>query len=134
MKLDLKKIWEVMNKLSYEETKLSEEDDKYVQLLGHSSNYCQQEFESFLEYYSFKFEGDNIVVFNDDFVPYEDYTVGDFSSFPLSLLSFGEKELNIWIENEIEMQLKEQEKARIQEKEDIKRQIELLTKKLNNHA
>ena len=132
MNLDLKKIWEVMNKLSYEETKLSEEDDKYVQLLGHSSNYCQQEFESFLEYYSFKFEGDNIVVFNDDFVPYEDYTVGDFSSFPLSLLSFGEKELTIWIENEIEMQLKQQEINKIAEKERIKQQIKQLEKQLTN--
>ena len=53
MNLDLKKIWEVMNKLSYEESKLSEEQDKYVQLLGHSSNYCNISFERFLNYYSF---------------------------------------------------------------------------------
>ena len=134
MKLDLKRIWEVMNRLSYEETKLSEEKDKYVQLLGHSSSYCNSSFEGFLNYYSFRIYGDNIIVFNDDSVAYEGYRNDDFSSFPLSLLSFGEKELRIWIENEIEMQLKQQEEARIQEKEYIKRQIELLTKKLNNHA
>lgn len=134
MKLDLKRIWEVMDKLSYEETKLSEEKDKYVQLLGHSSNYCNSSFEGFLNYYSFRIDGDNIIVFNDDSVAYEDYRNDDFSIFPLSLLSFGEKELTIWIENEIEMQLKQQEEARIQEKENLKRQIELLTKKLNNHA
>ena len=54
--LNLKKVWEVMNTLSHKQAKLAEEEDKYVDLLGHSSNYCSMSFESFLEYYSFKFE------------------------------------------------------------------------------
>lgn len=132
--LDLKRIWEVMNRLSYEETKLSEEKDKYVQLLGHSSNYCNSSFEGFLNYYSFRLDGDDIIVFNDDKVAWEDYTVNDFSIFPSVLLSFSAENLEKWIENEIEMQLKQQELNKITEKENIKRQIELLTKKLNNHA
>ena len=132
MKLDLEKIWQIMNTLSEREAELSEQNC-YVSLLGNSSNYCPQEFDSFLNYYSFKVDGGHIVVFNDDKIAWEDYTNNDFSSFPLSLLSFSaEKELEKWVENEIAMQLKQQQEARIQEKEDIKRQIELLTKKLNN--
>lgn len=133
-KLDLKRIWEVMNKLSYEETKLSEEQDKYVQLLGHSSSYCNSSFEGFLNYYSFRIDGDNIIVFNTDPIPYESWDNDDVSYFPSVLLSFSDEKLNKWIETEIELQLAKQEREKIAEKEDIKRQIELLTKKLNNHA
>lgn len=132
MKLDLKRVWEVMNTLSYKQEKLAEEEDKYVELLGHSSNYCQQEFDSFLNYYSFKVDGDNIVVFNDDGVPYEDYDNDDFSYVPICLLSFSAEKLNKWIETEIELQLKKQQREKIAEKENIKRQIEQLNKRLNN--
>ena len=131
MNLDLKKIWKIMNKLSFEESKLSEEQDKYVQLLGHSSNYCNSSFERFLNYYSFKVDGEDIVIYNDDSVQWEDYRNNDFSTFPLFLLSLGEKNLEKWIENEIEMQLKQQEINKIAEKENLKRQIEQLNKRLN---
>jgi len=129
MKLDLEKVWQVMNTLSGRELGLSEENC-YISLLGNSSDYCPQEFDSFLNYYSFKIDGDDIVVFNNDPIPYEDWNNDDVSYFPLSLLSFGEN-LEKWIENEIEMQLKQQEEDRIQEKEAIERQIEQLNKRLN---
>ena len=123
-----------MNKLSYEEAKLSEEQDKWVSLLGNSSGYCRQEFDSFLNYYSFKVDGEHIVVFNTDPIPYESWNNDDVSYFPSVLLSFSAEKLNKWIETEIELQLKKQQREKIAEKENIKRQIELLTKKLNNHA
>jgi len=126
--LNLEKIWQICNLLSGRELELSEQNC-YVSLLGNSSNYCPQEFDSFLNYYSFKIDGEHVVVFNTDPIPYEDWNNDDMSYFPLSLLSFGEN-LEKWIENEIEIQLEQQEKDRIQEKEDIKRQIELLQKKL----
>jgi hypothetical protein len=129
--LDLEKVWQVMNTLSGRELGLSEQNC-YVSLLGNSSNYCQQEFDSFLSYYSFKVEDDNIVIFNDDGVPYESYTNQDFSYIPICLLSFSAEKIEKWIEEETEKQLKQQELNKIQEKEDIKRQIELLKKKLEN--
>jgi hypothetical protein len=130
--LNLEKLWEICNRLSYEQLKLEGEKDIYVSLLGNSSNYCQQEFESFLSYYSFKVEDDNIVIFNEDGVPYELYTNQDFSYIPICLLSFSAEKIEKYIDEEIEKQLKQQELNRIQEKEDIKRQIELLQKRLNN--
>jgi len=113
MKLDLKRVWEVMNTLSYRQAILAEEEDKYVELLGHSSNYCQQEFDSFLNYYSFKVDGEHIVVFNTDPIPYEDYDNDDFSYIPSVLLSFSAEKLNKWIETEIELQLKKQQREKI---------------------
>lgn len=127
--LDLEKLWSVCNKLSNKEQELSERDI-YVSLMGHSSNYSEMEFESFMKYYNFGFEDDNIVVFNDDAVSYENYTNQDFSYIPIILLSFDETMLEKYIENEINEQLKHQEQERLQRKEDLKKQIELLTKKL----
>lgn len=130
--LNLYRVWEIMNRLSYEESKLSEEQDKYVSLLGLSSNYSSKEFNNFLDYYSFQISGENIIVFNDDKIAYEDFTVDDFSFFPLYLLSFGEKELKDYIKNEINNQLKQQEIEKLVEKENLKQRIEMLQKQLNN--
>lgn len=56
----------------------------------------------------------------------------DFSHIPSVLLSFGEKELNEWMEGEIKRQLEQQELEKSAEKERIKQEIEQLTKRLNN--
>ena len=127
--LNLEKLWSVCNILSNKEQELSERDI-YVSLMGHNSNYSEMEFESFMKYYNFGFEDDNIVVFNDDKVAWEDYTNNDFSYIPIILLSFDETMLEKYIENEINEQLEAQEREKVREKEDIKKQIELLTKKL----
>lgn len=127
--LNLEKLHYICNKLSNKEQELSERDI-YVSLMGHSSNYSEMEFESFMKYYNFGFEDDNIVVFNDDGIPYENYTNQDFSYIPIILLSFDETMLEKYIENEINEQLKHQEQERLQRKEDLKTKIELLTKKL----
>ena len=127
--LDLEKLWSVCNKLSNKEQELSERDI-YVSLMGHSSNYSEMEFESFMKYYNFGFEDDNIVVFNDDAVSYENYTNQDFSYIPTILLSFDEKRLESWMETEIKLELERQEREKVREKEGLKKQIELLTKKL----
>jgi hypothetical protein len=131
--LNLKKLWEVCNTLSWEEAKLEEEKDTYISLLGNQSEYSyMQDFDYFLNHYSFRVEGENIIVFNTDPIPYEDYCNNDISYVPIPVLGFGEKEIEKWMEEEIAKQLEQQEKDRIAQKEDIKRQIELLNKRLNN--
>jgi hypothetical protein len=47
-------------------------------------------------------------------------------------LSFSRKELDEWIKNTIEKQIKQQELGKLQEKESIKLQIENLQKRLNS--
>ena len=127
--LNLEKLWSVCNKLSNKGQELSERDI-YVSLMGHNSNYSEMEFESFIKYYNFGFEDDNIVVFNDDGIPYESHTNQDFSYIPIILLSFDETRLENWTETEIKLELERQEREKVREKEGIKKQIELLTKKL----
>lgn len=129
--LNLYKIWEVMNSLSEKEQELSEKNI-YISLLGNSSEYCPQEFDSFLNYYSFKIDGDRITIFNIEPIPYESFGNNDVSYFPSVLLSFGTRDLDEWMENEIESQLKQQEFNKIAEKENLKRKIELLQKQLEN--
>ena len=130
-KLDLEKLHYICNKLSNKEQEFSERYI-YVSLMGNNSNYSEMEFESFMKYYNFGFEDDNIVVFNDDAVSYENYTNQDFSYIPIILLSFDETMLEKYIENEINEQLKHQEQERLQRKEDLKTKIELLQKQLDN--
>ena len=129
MLLDLEKIWKLCNYFSDRQCALVEENC-YVQLLGNSSEYFSRDFSSFLEYYSFKIEDNNVVIFNNDPIPYEDYNNNDYSYINLNGLGFGEKELENYVKQMVEMQLKEQEESRIAEKENIKRQIEFLQKRL----
>lgn len=129
--LDLEKLWNVCNTLSEKESELAEHGT-YVYLLGNSSNFSAYSFEQFLEYYSFKIEDDSIIVFNDDKVAWEDYTNNDFSYIPIILLSFDKKRLESWMEIEIKLELERQEREKVQEKEDLKRKIELLQKQLDN--
>lgn len=129
--LNLYKLWEVCNTLSLKESELQEQSI-FISFLGNESNFCAQTFESFLEYYSFSVEDETIIVFNDDGIPYEDYTNDDFSYVPTVLLSFGKKELEKWMDDEIEKQLAKQKLEKLQRKDYIKSQIERLTTQLNN--
>lgn len=129
--LNLYKLWEVCNTLSLKESELQEQSI-FISFLGNKSNFCAQTFESFLEYYSFSIEGETIIVFNDDGVPYEDFSTDDFSYVPAVLLSFGEKELEKWIDDEIEKQLAQHKLEKLQQKDYIKSQIERLKTQLNN--
>lgn len=126
---DLYRIYEVMNTLSEKQEELSE-NSIYVNFLGTCSSYTTMSFESFLEYYSFKIDGNNIIVFNDDSVPYESYSNDDFSYIPIILLSFSTEKLDKWMQIEISLELARQGREKIAEKENIKKQIELLSKRL----
>jgi hypothetical protein len=131
MVLDLEKIWKLCNYFSDKQCALDEQNC-YVQLLGNSSEYFSRDFESFLEYYYFKIEDNYVVVFNNDAVPYENYHNTDYSYIPLSVLGFGEEELENYINKMVEMQLKEQEEFRKINRKELEKQIELLQKRLEN--
>ena len=129
--LDLKKLWEVCNKLALAREELADKDI-WVNFLGRNSNYSEQEFDSFLETYSFRVGEEYIIVFIDEPVSYEDFRYQDFNYVPLFLLFCGEKELEEYIKNETEIQLEQQRREKDYEKERLKLQIEQLTRQLNN--
>jgi hypothetical protein len=130
--LNLRRLWEVCNMLSDKEQELSEKNI-YISLLGNISSYSSSDFENFLEDYSFKIEKDKIIVFNNDEIPYEDYSNNDFSYVPIILLSLPKDKFNNWISIEVELELERQKREKEREIEDIKHKINFLTKKLNDY-
>lgn len=125
--LNLHRIWQIVNILQDKIDELAEQDI-FVYLLGHRASYVQSQFERFLDYYSFKVEDTYISVFNDDGIPYEDYTNDDFLSVPKELLSMSDEEILFWAEKGIKRQLEQQEKDKQSRKENILLEIERLNK------
>lgn len=129
--LNLEELWQVINTLSNKQSELCEQNI-FVHLLGHRSNYGDMSFEGFLNYYSFRVDGEEIVVFNQDGIPYESYNNDDYSYIPTCLLSFSAEKLENWIKIETDLQLQKQEREKLAEKESIRAQIARLEKQLEN--
>ena len=130
MLIDLKRLWEI-TLIICNEIDEAPEEDFYI-------NYTTQySFESFLNYFSIKIGiiREEITYYNDDKVPYEDFTYRDFNTLPLSILEFKDEEVKEWLyEKNKERVLKEKENRKI-EIDRLKRNIEILkeqVKKLEN--
>lgn len=130
MLIDLKRLWEI-TLIICNEIDEAPEEDFYI-------NYTTQySFESFLNYFSIKIDiiREEITYYNDDKVPYEDFTYQDFNTLPLSILEFKDEEVKEWLyEKNKERVLKEKENRKI-EIDRLKRSIEILkeqVKKLEN--
>lgn len=128
--LDLHRIWEILNFISEQENILNDKDI-YPYFLGNMSCYYIQGFDYFVEHYSFSIDKDEICIFNDDPIPYEDYTINDFSYIPKELLSFNDNELMAWIEKQTEIHLSRLEENKKLEKKELEDKIKFLTEKLN---
>lgn len=129
MKLDLQKIWNILNFITEQEYLINEKDI-YPNLLGLNSSYYEQGFNHFLEHYSFSIRNNEICVFNDDQVPYEDFTNSDFSYIPVYLLDCNKDKIKEWIDNELKLHLINEEENKEKEKENLKNQIKTLTERL----
>ena len=129
--LNLHRIWQIMNKVSEAQDKMHEKD-LYVYLLNTLSYYVPSEFGNFLNYFNFKIEKEYVEVFNRDGVPYENYNNDDVFYIPKKLLAMTDEELDVWIEDKIERELKRIERDKIAEKERIKADIDRLNKQLEN--
>ena len=130
MLIDLKRLWEITLVICNEIDKICEEDF-YI-------NYnTQYSFESFLNYFSIKIDiiRGEITYYNDDNVPYEDFTYRDFNTLPLSILEFTDKEVIEWLyKKNREYIIKEKQNKKI-ELDRLKRNVEILKeqiKKLEN--
>ena len=130
MLIDLKRLWEITLVICNEIDKVCDEDF-YI-------NYnTQYSFESFLNYFSIKIDiiREEITYYNDDKVPYEDFTYRDFNTLPLSILEFTDKEVIEWLyKKNREYILKEKQNKKI-EIDRLKRNVEILEeqiKKLEN--
>ena len=130
--LNLHRLWEIMNLLSEYESELQEQDI-FINLLGARSEYLKSSFEHFLEYYSFKIDGNEICIFNQDGIPYEDYNNTDFSYLMLHVLELSDEEILELAEKIKEEQLQQQELDKTAEKKRIESEIERLKKQLERY-
>ena len=130
MLIDLKRLWEI-TLIICNEIDEAPEEDFYIYYT------TQYSFESFLNYFSIKIDiiRKEITYYNDDKVPYEDFTYQDFNTLPLSILEFKDEEVKEWLyEKNKERVLKEKENRKI-EIDRLRRNIEILkeqVKKLEN--
>lgn len=129
MILDLQKIWNILNFITEQEYLINKRDI-YPNLLGLNSNYYKQDFNHFLEHYSFSIRNNEICIFNDDQVHYEDFTNSDFSYIPVYLLDCNKDKIKEWIDNELKSHLISEEENKEREKENLKNQIKILTERL----
>ena len=121
MLIDLKRLWEITLIICNEIDEAPEED-------FHINYTTQYSFESFLNYFSIKIDiiREEITYYNDDKVPYEDFTYQDFNTLPLSILEFKDEDVKEWLyEKNKERVLKETENRKI-EIDRLKRNIEIL--------
>lgn len=131
-KLDLEKVYNVLCTVIGRQH-LLEEEGKHYDLLYNTSNFYPEDdgFENFLSYYSFKFVfkgyGDSIKgleVFNNDLVPYEDYSLDEHIIIPIQLLSMSPVELEEWIEIRIKECERESEVSKQSEIKSLENEIE----------
>ena len=125
MLIDLKKLWEVTVVVSTEAHELSEKDI----YLDYNTQY---DYETFLEWYSLKIDLDRktVTYYNNDRVPYEDFTYQEYYTLPLELLEMTEKEIIKWVHKKGDEYLEKQLLNDKYELERMKRNVELLTEKI----
>ena len=87
-------------------------------------NNASLEYESFLEWYSFKIIRDSIMVFNDDRVPYEDYTWNEFNYIPFSVMNMSDEGVEKWVIEEIKKKEEEYVEMEQSRKETLLKEIE----------
>ena len=128
--LDLYRIWQILNIIHNQENILSEKGI-YLNILGHNSKYYEMEFEYFLYEYAFRVDADQIIIFNNDQIPFEDYTNNDFSFIPKELLSFNDTEVMAWVEEETKIFIAKLENHNKNERKRLEYKIQMLTNELN---
>ena len=81
------------------------------------------EYEGFLDWFSFKVLTNSIMVFNDDLVPYEDYTWNEFNYIPFSVMNMTDEEVEKWVLEEIKKKEEEDVEWEQKRKETLLQEI-----------
>lgn len=115
--INLKRIWEIFQIID------RIDEDEVLDF-----NNASLEYESFLEWYSFKIIRDSIMVFNDDRVPYEDYTWNEFNYIPFSVMNMSDEGVEKWVIEEINKKEEEYVEREQSRKETLLQEIERIKK------
>lgn len=120
MLIDLKRIWEITQIIYNIQEKLEEKD---IYLSYNTSD----NFEYFIEDYSFKLDLENkqLCYYNDDPVPYEDYSYNEFNYLPLNILDYTDSQVIEWVYEKGNEYLEQEKQRKLQEISDLKRGIDI---------
>lgn len=133
--IDIKRVFDVMVIIYNEQQRLEVEYDEYISFLGGNSCFFECDFDKFKEYYSFRLDDETkeLCVFNNDYIPYEEYTANDFSYIPYHLLEATKTEILDWCNNVFERFKKDRELALLKKRGEIIKEIERLNNELKNY-
>lgn len=114
--INTKRIWEIFQIID----KIEEENEDVVLKYNTFNSYT---YEDFLEWWSFKIDlkKEEITVYNNDFVPYENDTWNIFNTFPIKILEMTDLEIKEWLLEENKRECEEYEEHR---KSELLREIE----------
>jgi hypothetical protein len=129
--LNIYELWEVCETIYKKQTEL-EEKNTYIPLLGIRSEYNEMSYKYFLEYYNFKIEENAVIIFNCDKEPYSDYSNDDYNVIPTILLEMNAKDLEGWLEKQIQEEILKQKQEKDNEKIYLADEIKRLQKQLEN--
>ena len=114
--INTKRIWEIFNIFE----KIEEENEDVVLKYNNFNNYT---YEDFLEWWSFKIDlkKEEITVYNNNFVHYENDTWNMFNTFPIKIFEMTDLEIKEWC---LEENKREYEEAEEHRKSELLREIE----------
>ena len=111
--INLKRIWEIFQ--------IVDRIDEWSRL---DFNNTFLEYEGFSDWFSFKVLNNSIMVFNDDQVPYEDYTWNEFNYIPFSVMKMSDEGVEKWVIEEIKKKEEEYVEREQSRKETLLKKIE----------
>lgn len=97
-------------------------------------NYVSDNYESFMEIYSFKYdrESDELCYFYDEPIPYEDWRSTEFNYIPISIYEASDEVVKKWAENKILKSKEDQKKQKEQEIHMLEQRLKCLKDEKNN--
>lgn len=127
-KINIFRLWQITNIIQEELYKIEEEKDVFITFN------TIDDYDLFLERYSFKIETEfkKICYYNNDYIPYEDYTYNEYNYLPFEVLEMNDDEVKKYAYGLYEDFLNKEKNDRESLKERLKRDIENFEKQLKN--
>lgn len=126
--INIFRLWQITNIIQEELFKIEEEKGVFIEF--NTIN----DYDLFLERYSFKIETEynKICYYNNDYIPYENYTYNEYNYLPLGVLEMNDEEVKKYAYGLYEDLLNKEKNDRESLKERLKRDIENFEKQLRN--
>lgn len=132
--LNIRRIWEILRKVYSRESDINKNGEWDIRILGERNSWHDEQmpFDEFTEYYSFKLisEDNCLIIYNNDRIPYEDYTEDKFIYLPFECLGMTNGQIDEWIDGLIFEAHEQRKLRRLEERKNIQNRINALQKQL----